>query len=183
MGGRKGPDITAERPRAPLWPRGQGHQSGAPGPESLPPVSQGTRPNPGVWALSWEEPAAGGQAGRGGSCCIPCISFLPSASLPQAACPLHHGGLGEAQLLSFLIWEMGRREKAQVQVSLLVTDDLTPAIHLHSLQAYLPESWNPSCLRPPSKLFIPHPQLPPQDLLSYSRAVHPQALGADKARV
>lgn len=136
MGGRKGPDITAERPRAPLWPRGQGHQSG-PRAWVTPTCKSGDQAKPGVGGVVLGGVRSGRASGERWQL-LPNLHLLSSLSPSPAGHPptaLWRTGLGTGPQFPHL--GSGGREKAQVQASLLVTDDLTPALHLHSLHSHL----------------------------------------------
>lgn len=113
----------------------------SPQPESLPPVSQVTRLSlwVGVWSweewVGWEEVAAAVQL----------VSYFfpqPYSSLPPAHCIVKAWHRHRSSVSPPGKWGKGRKDK--VHVSLLVMDDLTPAIHLCSLHPHLPQDLKPA---------------------------------------
>lgn len=99
----------------------------SPQPESLPPVSQVTRPSLWVGVRSWEGWVGwedGAAAVQLASCCFPQpYSSHPPAHCIVKACHRHRSSVSPPGK-----WGKGR--KAKVQASLLVMDDLTPALRL-----------------------------------------------------
>lgn len=155
MGGRKGPHITAERPRA-VVAQGPGHQ-GRPPAESLPPVSQVTRPNLGVGG----GPGRGGEGWGRGSCCSACLFFLPSA-LRQPPAVWRPRGPGAAPVLSFLVWEVrGGGGRIKFTACHRWPPQLFTSTHCTHICL---QFWNQSCRRPPpnthSRPSSPKPVLP-----------------------
>lgn len=153
-------------------------------PESLPPVSQATQPSLGVGVWPWGGGQWGWECGPGGSWAVergeealwaqPASPFLSQS--PSNPTPAHCATEAWARLRALVSSSGSGGGEDQVQASLLVTDDLTPASHLHSLRSHLPEFWNQSCLQPPFKLVIP---CPPPLWTAFSKAAPSIPWGAE----
>ena len=173
VGGRKGPDITAERPRAPLWPRGQGHQSGAPGPESLPPVSQGTRPNPGVGRCPGRSRRQAGKRAEEAAAAYPASPSFPQlpSHRPPAHCIMEAWARHSSSVFSSGKWGEGRRLRSRCLCwSQMISPQLftsthckhtcrragtRPALGLHPSSSFPTPNSHPRTSSPTAVLSIP----------------------------